>query len=115
MVTRGPPAAGLAAAAGALVAAAAGAVVGFAAAVVGAAAGAVVGAAAGAVVGAAAGGAAPPLQAARIADPGMLPSTSAAPCSIWRRDMRRVPSLLIRRAPPDPVTTSATVRGRFCS
>src|SRR6266567_2400734 len=98
MVIRCPLVAGLAAACGALVGAAAGAVVGFGA-LVGAAAGAVVGAAAGAVVGAAA-GAAPPPHAARIAEAGILPSTNAALCSIWRREKRRVGSLLISSLTP---------------
>src|SRR5436305_822090 len=100
-VTTWVPLAGLAAAAGADVgaAAAAGAVVaagaaaGAAGAVVAAGAagfGASVGlAAAGADVGAA-GAEPPPLQAARIAEPEMPPSTSAVPRSIRRREYRGV-------------------------
>ena len=64
------------------------------------AAGALVGAAAAGCVGVAAGAGgrlslAPP-HAARIAAPGMLPSASAAPCSICRRESRPVPPAFIR-------------------
>jgi hypothetical protein len=93
MTTCWPVADGFVAAWGAAVGAAAGAVV-AAAAGLGASAGFV--AAAGADVAAAGGGAAAPPQAARIAEPGMLPSTSAAPRNICRRERRRFTSVFIR-------------------
>src|SRR5579859_7515911 len=111
MTTRVPLTAGCVAAAAAVVGAAAGALVGATAGgVVGAAA-----AAAGADVGAA--GAAPPPQAARIAAPGIVPSASAAPFSIWRRERRLISSAVICFFPlPGPkglVCAAETVRARF--
>src|SRR5712692_9134685 len=55
--------------------------------------------AAGAVVAAAGAGAAPPPQAARIAAPGILPSTRAAPRNIWRRESRLGSAMFMSLSP----------------
>src|SRR5947207_6846853 len=102
MTTRWPVLAGFVAAAGADVGAAA---AGAAGAVVGAGAAGLVVAAAGAGVGAA------PPHAARIAEPGMLANTTAAPRSICRRDRRRVSFVVMCAALPDKAS-SETVRAR---
>src|SRR5258708_33310083 len=102
MVTRCAVVAGLVAACGAVVgAAAAGAVV--AAGAAGAAGLLVAAGAAGAVVAAAGAGAAPPPHAARIAAPGILPSTKAAPRHIWRRESRLVSAVFILSSLPVPM------------
>src|SRR5216683_3149067 len=106
IVIRWPAVAGLVAACGAAVgAAAAGAVVAPGAAGLVVAAGA-----AGAVVAAAGAGAAPPPQAARIAAPGILPSTRAAPRNIWRRESRLDSAMVMSLSPSRYANRAAAER-----